>query len=51
MDKMKFTKERGIKTMTTEGHYRGLDESCNRRKKKCIKKESQEECNKDLLEL
>ena len=44
---MKFTKERGIETMTTEGHYRGSSEIHNKRKKK----ESQEECNRDLLEL
>ena len=37
--------------MTIEGHCRGLEESHNRRKKKGIKKESQEECNKELLEL
>ena len=44
---MEFTKEREIETMTTEGHCRGSEESHN----KINKKESQEECNRELLEL
>ena len=44
---MKFTKEREIKTMSTEGHCRGSEKIHNKRKKK----ESQEECNKELLKL
>ena len=47
VDRMKFIKERKIERMTTEGHYKGSEESHNKIKKK----ESQEECNKDLLEL
>ena len=38
---------RDIETMTTKGHCRGSEESHNKIKKK----ESQEECNRELLEL
>ena len=44
---MKFTKEREIETITIEGHYRGSEESHNRRKKK----ERQEGCSRELIEL
>ena len=45
---MKFTKEeKDTETMTTEGHCRGSEKSHSRRKKK----ESQEGCSKELLEL
>ena len=45
---MKFTKEeKETETMTTEGHCRGSEKIHSRRKKK----ESQEECNRELLEL
>ena len=45
MDRMKFTKEREIEMMTIEGHCTGLEKSHNGIKKK----ESQEECNRELL--
>ena len=45
---MKFTKEeKEREKMTNEGHCRGSNKSHNRRKKK----ESQEGCRKELLEL
>ena len=48
MNMMKFTKEeREIEAMTTEGHCRGSEKNHNKRKKK----ESQEECNRELVEL
>ena len=44
---MKFTKEREIEIMTTEGHCRGSEEIHNKIKNK----ESQEECNREFLGL
>ena len=48
---MKFTKEKETETMTTEGHCMGSEESHNKINKKGIKKEIQEECKRELLEL
>ena len=48
VNRMKFTKEeKATETITTEGHYRGLEKTHSRIKKK----ECQEECNRGLLEL
>ena len=45
---MKFTKEeKEIETMTIEGHCKGSQKRHNRRKKK----ERQEVCSRELLEL
>ena len=38
MDKMKFTKEREIETMTIEGHCRGSDERHDKERRNKVKK-------------